>query len=58
MPHNVPDIDEKVIKTNTNLENYCNQQNIGFISNNSIKKSDLNARGLHLHVVVSWLKNF
>ena len=45
----VPDIDEKVIKTNTNLENYCNQQNIGFISNNNIKKSDLNARGLHLH---------
>ena len=45
----VPDIDEKVIKTNTNLENYCNQQNIGFISNNNIKKSDLNARGLHLY---------
>ena len=45
----VPDIDEKVSKTNTNLENYCNQQNIGFISNNNIKKSDLNARGLHLH---------
>ena len=45
----VPDIDENVIKTNTNLENYCNQQNIGFISNNNIKKSDLNARGLHLH---------
>ena len=45
----VPDIDEKVIKTNTNLENYCNQQNIGFISNNNIKKSDLNARGLHLN---------
>ena len=45
----VPDIDEKVIKTNTNLENYCNQQNISFISNINIKKSDLNARGLHLH---------
>ena len=44
-----PDIDEKVIKTNANLENYCNQQNIGFISNNNIKKSDLKARGLHLH---------
>ena len=42
------DIDEKVIKTNTHLENYCKQQNLDFIDNSNIKKSDLNSRGLHL----------
>ena len=42
------DIDEKVKKTNTQLENYCKQQNLDFIDNSNIKKSDLNSRGLHL----------
>ena len=42
-------IDGKVIKTNTNLENYCKQQNLDFIDNSNIKKSDLSSRGLHLH---------
>ena len=31
-----------------NLENYCKQQNLGSRSNNSISKSDLAAKGLHL----------
>ena len=30
------------------LENYCKQQNLGFIDNSNLKKSDLNFRGLHL----------
>ena len=42
------DIDEKVTKTNTHLENYCKQQNLGFIDNSNLKKSNLNSRGLHL----------
>ena len=43
------DLNEKVMQTNTNLENYCKQQNLDFINNDNIKKSDLNSRGLHLH---------
>ena len=31
-----------------NLENYCKQQNLGSMSNNSISKSGLAAKGLHL----------
>ena len=42
------DIDKKIRKTNTHLENYCNQQDVNFIDNSNIKKSDLNSRGLHL----------
>ena len=42
------DTDEKVKKTNTQLENYCQQQNLDFIDNRNMKKSDLNSRGLHL----------
>ena len=42
------DIDEKVRKTNTHLENYCKQQNLDLIDNSNIKKSDLNSTGLHL----------
>ena len=42
------DVDEKFIKTNTYLENYCKQQNLDFIDNSNIKKSDLNSYGLHL----------
>ena len=42
------DIDEKVIKTNTHLENYCKQQNLDFTDNSNIRKSDLISRGLHL----------
>ena len=40
--------DEKVIKTNTHLENYCKQQNLDFINNSNIKLSDPNSRLLHL----------
>ena len=44
---NLKDIDEKVIETNTYLENYCKQQNLDF-NDGHINKSDLNSRGLHL----------
>ena len=46
--NDLKDIDEKVKKTNTHLENYCKQQNLGFIDNSNLKRSDLNSRGLHL----------
>ena len=46
--NDLKDIDEKVKKTNAHLENYCKEQNLGFIDNSNIKKSDLNSRGLHL----------
>ena len=39
---NLKDIDEKVKKTKTHLENYCKQQNLDSIDNSNIKKSDLN----------------
>ena len=42
------DVDKKVIKTNTYLENYCKQQNLDFIGNSNIKKSNLISKGLHL----------
>ena len=42
------DIDEKVRKPNTHLENYCKQQNLDLIDYSNIKKSDLNSTGLHL----------
>ena len=41
-------IDEKIIKTNTHLENYSKQQNLDFTDNSNIKKFDLDSRGLHL----------
>ena len=44
---NLKDIDEKVIETNTYLENHCKQQNLDF-NDSDINKSDLNSRGLHL----------
>ena len=34
---------------NSQLQHYCKQQNVGFIDNGNIKKSDLNPKGLHLH---------
>ena len=39
----------KDIPTNYHLENYCKQQNMGFIDNGNINKLDLNSKGLHLH---------
>lgn len=32
------------------MDNYYKQQNLGFINNNNIEKSDLAAKGLHLKV--------
>ena len=46
--NDLKDIDEKVKKTNAHLENYCKQQNLVFIDNSNLNKSDLNSRGLHL----------
>ena len=46
---NIKDITDTINTTNSHLENYCKQQNIGFIDNGNIKKSDLNPKGLHLH---------
>ena len=42
------DIDEKLKKTNTHLENHCKQQNLGFIDNCNLKRSNLNSGGLYL----------
>ena len=44
----VQEANEKINKINTNLKNYCNQQNIGFIDNSNVTKLDLTAKGLHL----------
>ena len=46
---NIKDITDTINTTNSHLENYCKQQNVGFINNGNIKKSDLNSKGLHLH---------
>ena len=45
----IKDITDTINTTNSHLENYCKQQNVGFINNGNIKKSDLNSKGLHLH---------
>ena len=45
----IKDITDTINTTNSPLENYCKQQNVGFINNGNIKKSDLNSKGLHRH---------
>ena len=45
----IKDITDTINTTNSHLENYCKQQNVGFINNGNIKKSDLNSKELHLH---------
>ena len=45
----VKDIADTINTTNSHLQNFCKQQNVGFIDNGNIKKSDLNPKGLHLH---------
>ena len=45
----VKDIIDTINTTNFHVENYCKQQNVGFINNYNIKKSDLNSKGLHLN---------
>ena len=45
----VKDIADTINTTNSHLQNYCKQQNVGFIDSGNIKKSDLNPKGLHLH---------
>ena len=45
----IKDISDTISTINFRLENYCKQQNLGFMGNENIKKSDLNSKGLHLH---------
>ena len=45
----IKDIRGTINTTNSQPENYCKQQNLGFVDNGNIKKSDLNSKGLHLH---------
>ena len=45
----IKDITGTINTTHFHLENYFKQENVGFIDNGNIKKSDLNSRGLHLH---------
>ena len=45
----IKDISDTINTTNFPLERYCKQQNLGFIGNGNINKSDLNSKGLHLH---------
>ena len=52
-PTDIKDIANTINSTNSHLENYCKQQNVGFIDNGNINKSDLNTKGLHLHERVS-----
>ena len=47
--NDVKDITDTINTTNSHLENYCKQQNVGFINNRNLKKSDLNSKGLHLN---------
>ena len=42
----VKDIADTINTTNSHLQNYCKQQNVGFIDNGNI---NLNPKGLHLH---------
>ena len=46
---NIKDITDTINITNSQLENYCKQQNMLFIDNGNIKKSDFNPKGLHEH---------
>ena len=43
------DITDTINTANSHLENYCKQQNVGFINNGNIKKLDLNSKALHLY---------
>ena len=37
------DISDSINATNSHIESYCEQQNLGFIGNGNIKKLDLNS---------------
>ena len=41
----IRDISDTINTTISQLENYCKQQNLRFIRNRNIKKSDLNSKG-------------
>ena len=40
----IKDVTDAINTTNYHLENYCEQQNVGFIDNGNMKKSDLNSK--------------
>ena len=42
---NIKDINGKNNETDSYLRNYCKQQNLGFINNSNINKSDLIVKG-------------
>ena len=42
-------IADTINTTNSHQKNYCKQQNVRFIDNGNINKSDLKSKGLHLH---------
>ena len=44
----IKDIDGNIKEVNSHIENYCKQQNLGFINNDNISKYDLAAKELHL----------
>ena len=50
---NIEGISDTINTTNSHLENYCKQQNVGFIDNGNIKKLDLNSK---IVVAVNWQK--
>ena len=41
----IKDTSDTINNTNSHLDNRCRQQNLGFIDNGNIKKSDLNYKG-------------
>ena len=45
----IKNISGTVNTTNSHLGHYCDQQNLWFVDNGNIKKSDSNFRGLYLH---------
>ena len=51
----IRDIDGNIIETNSHLENYWKQQNLGFINNKNINKSDVPSI-LNSEEKVSWKK--
>ena len=44
----VKDANDEINKINEHLQNYCKQQNIGFIDNKNVHTSDLSSKELHL----------
>ena len=56
----IKDIDGNIKEDYSQIENYCKQQNLGFINNDNISRYNLAAKELHLKIVkvVGWRKFF